>query len=229
MVSIWKAVLLIALSLNTACSVFGIRTSEELDYAVVASADNIEVRQYDAHIAAQARLKGDHKTVQGDLFRVLAGYIFGKNSTQEDIAMTAPVVIDPAGDLGGFETSTQRRAGENEKIDMAAPVIMTQSQDGFWTMGFSMPSGYTINTLPKPLDDRVRLVEIPPRTLAVVQFSGSFDNEAKRAEGRILLQEWLKDNPRFRSRGSPFYAGYDPPFTLPFLRRNEVLMVIEAK
>ena len=95
-------------------------------------------------------------------------------------------------------------------------------------MAFSMPSSYTMETLPKPLDDRVKLVEVPQRTVAVFQFSGFFDNEDNRAEGRAILQKWLSDNPTYKAVGTPFYAGYDPPFTLPFLRRNEVLLTIEA-
>ena len=210
------------------CSVFGIRTAEELEYTVLQSANEVELRQYAPYVSAEASVDGTLDTVQGDLFRVLAGYIFGKNTKQQDIAMTAPVVMEPTADLNETDESGQQTNGESESIAMTAPVTMAQSEDGVWTMAFSMPSSYTMDTLPKPLDKRVTLVQVPQRTVAVFEFSGFFDNEDNRSEGRRVLSHWLKNNPSYRAVGRPFYAGYDPPFTLPFLRRNEVLLTIEA-
>ncbi len=210
---------------TTGCSVFGIRTSEELEYTVLKSGAEVELRQYAPYVSAEASTKGSLDNAQGSLYRVLAGYIFGKNTKQQEIAMTAPVVMEPKAASGAAD---QQEGGESESIAMTAPVTMAQSSDGSWTMAFSMPSSYTMDTLPKPVDNRVKLVEIPQRTVAVFQFSGFFDNEDNRAEGREILQDWLKAHPTFKAVGSAFYAGYDPPFTLPFLRRNEVLLVVET-
>jgi hypothetical protein len=110
---------------------------------------------------------------------------------------------------------------------MTAPVTMAASTDGHWTMSFSMPAKYSMATLPKPLNENVSLVAVPQRTVAVARFAGSFDDVEKRVEGERVLAKWLKHNPKYQRVGAPFYAGYDPPFTLPFLRRNEVLVVGE--
>jgi len=197
--------------------VFGIRTAEELEYSVVEDHDDVEIRQYAPHLSAQASMKGAYKDIQSGLFRVLAGYIFGKNSTEEDIAMTAPVLMETG-------TAAER---QNEDIAMTAPVMMERSGDDQWTMAFSMPSKYTLKTLPKPLDDRVQIVEIPQRLYAVIRFSGSVSNLEKRQRKAEDLLEWLKKQSRYTVTGPPIFAGYDPPFTLPFLRRNEVLVPIE--
>jgi hypothetical protein len=93
----WNAALILSLIFCMGCSVFGIRTSEELDYTVIASTSDVEIRQYGLHVVAKATLTGDHRDVQGELFRTLAGYIFGDNVRQEDIAMTAPVVMGGTG------------------------------------------------------------------------------------------------------------------------------------
>ena len=116
---------------------------------------------------------------------------------------------------------------EGEQIAMTAPVIMEESSEGKWKMAFSMPAKYTMENIPKPLDERVKLVEVPARTLAVVQYSGSFNNTEKREEMEQALAEWLAQHPDYRAKGKIFYAGYDPPFTVPFLRRNEVLVEVE--
>ena len=210
----YSVLLVGVLLLATGCSVVGIRTAEELSYSVVASDAAVEIRQYAPHIAAEASMEGDHESVQRDLFRALAGYIFGKNTTQEEIAMTAPV------------TMNQDTTADGENIAMTAPVTMTPTDTNGWTMAFSMPSKYTMDTLPKPVDDRVTLVEVPERTVAVVRFSGSFNDSDNRAESLGQLTQWLNNQSKYKTVGKPFFAGYDPPFTLPFLRRNEVLVEI---
>ena len=174
----------------------------------------MQTKKYAPHIAAEASMEGDHESVQRDLFRALAGYIFGKNTTQEEIAMTAPV------------TMNQDTTADGENIAMTAPVTMTPTDTNGWTMAFSMPSKYTMDTLPKPVDDRVTLVEVPERTVAVVRFSGSFNDSDNRAVSLGQLTQWLNDQSKYKTVGQPFFAGYDPAFTLPFLRRNEVLVEI---
>ena len=94
-------------------------------------------------------------------------------------------------------------------------------------MAFSMPAKYTMEDIPKPLDERVKLVEIPGRTLAVVRYSGSFSDGEKRGEMEQALLGWLEQHPVYHAKGNSFSAGYDPPFTVPFLRRNEVLIEVE--
>ena len=210
-----KATLLLGLFCTMGCSVFGVRTAEELSYSVLNTDESIEIREYAPHIAAQASVEGTQESVQRDLFRALAGYIFGKNTTQEEISMTAPVVMDPAD------------VPKSETIEMTAPVTMTSPTQNRWTMAFSMPSKYSMQTLPKPVDDRVTLVEVPARTVVAVRYTGSFNDREKRTDSVAKLTQWLTKNPDYKAVGKPFFAGYDPPFTLPFLRRNEVLLEIK--
>jgi DNA gyrase inhibitor GyrI len=195
--------------------VFGIRTAEELKYNVISKSGDIEVREYQPYLSAVASMKGPYEKVQGDLFRVLAAYIFGKNTTDSTIAMTAPVQINP-------ET-----ADTSEQIAMTAPVVMKPEGEGIWKMAFSMPSKYTMQNLPKPLNPEVTLVEVPAKKFAVIRFSGSFDDLEKRRSKAEELSKWLSTQPQFKKVSEPVFAGYDPPFTLPFFRRNEVMIEIE--
>ena len=194
---------------------FGIRTAEELKYSVVSKSGDFEIREYEPYISAVASMQGPYKEVQGDLFRLLAGYIFGKNSTESKIAMTAPVQTNP-------ETSDS-----SEKIAMTAPVIMQPESKGVWKMAFSMPSKYTMQNLPKPLDPKVTLVEVPAKIFAVIRFSGPYDNLELRQRKSEELTSWLATQNQYTKISEPVFAGYDPPFTLPFLRRNEVLIEIK--
>ena len=197
------------------CSVFGIRTAEELKYTVVSKSGDFEIRNYEPYISAVATMKGPYKEVQGDLFRILAGYIFGKNTTDSKIAMTAPVQTNP------------ESKDSSEQIAMTAPVVLQPESDGVWKMAFSMPSEYTMQNLPKPLDPDITLVQVPAKLFAVIRFTGSFDDLEKRRSKAEELSKWLLTQPQYKSVGEPVFAGYDPPFTLPYLRRNEVLIEIE--
>ena len=208
---------LLILTLSIAgCSVFGIRTAEELKYDVISKSGDFEIRSYEPYISAVATMKGPYEQVQGDLFRVLAAYIFGKNTMDSKIAMTAPVQTNP-------ETSDT-----SEKIAMTAPVVLEPESEGAWKMSFSMPSEYTMQSLPKPLDPQVSLVEVPAKKFAVIRFSGSFDDLEKRRSKAEELSKWLSTQPQYKKMSEPVFAGYDPPFTLPFLRRNEVMIEIEG-
>ena len=209
----FNVALMLAFSL-AGCSVFGIRTAEELKYDIISKSGDIEIREYQAYIAAVASMKGPYEEIQGDLFRVLAAYIFGKNTTDSTIAMTAPVQMNP-------ETKDS-----SEQIAMTAPVVIQAESEGIWKMAFSMPSKYTMQNLPKPLDPEVTLVEVPAKKFAVIRFSGSFDNLEKRRDKAEELSKWLSTQPQYKKLSDPVFAGYDPPFTLPFLRRNEVLIEI---
>ena len=197
------------------CSVFGIRTAEELKYTVVSKSGDFEIRNYEPYISAVATMKGPYKEVQGDLFRILAGYIFGKNTTDSKIAMTAPVQTNP------------ESKDSSEQIAMTAPVVLQPESDGVWKMAFSMPSEYTMQNLPKPLDPDITLVQVPAKLFAVIRFTGSFDDLEKRRSKAEELSKWQLTQPQYKSVGEPVFAGYDPPFTLPYLRRNEVLIEIE--
>lgn len=196
--------------LHSGCSLFGIGSEEQPQYRVIKSDENKEIRQYAAHLVAKTTIQGSFKEAQSEGFRVLAGFIFGKNQSQQKIAMTAPVLQE--------ETS--------ENISMTAPVLMQEQADQSWTMVFSMPSKYTQETLPQPLDSRVVIEIAEEKTFAVLRFTGFWSEERIQEKGEELMA-WLSEHPDYKAISSPVFAGYNPPWTLPFFRRNEVLLEIE--
>ncbi|MDE2580152.1 MAG: heme-binding protein, partial [Rhodospirillales bacterium] len=151
-------------------------------------------------------------------FRRLAGYIFGANHVARQIAMTAPVGQFPVVQ----SPVVQSPAGRT--IAMTAPVAHAPNPDGSWTVRFFMPAAETPETLPEPNDPAVRLVMVPASTCAVLRFSGR-PTEAAIASARRLLLATLAGS-LWRPAGEPLIWYYDPPWTLPFLRRNEVVMPV---
>lgn len=109
---------------------------------------------------------------------------------------------------------------EGEKIAMTAPVTQ-KSAGGTWTIQFIMPSGYSLENLPKPVGADVQLREIPPARRAVIRFSGWWSDELFNAKD-AALREWLKGK-GLEVSGTPLFAYYNDPFTPGFLRRNEIL------
>jgi SOUL heme-binding protein len=177
-------------------------------YQVVESSGNIEIRDYAPQIVAEAEVAGDRRDAIRKGFRIIADYIFGNNTSAQKVPMTAPV--------------TQQGS---EKIAMTAPV--TQQGDGnIWRVRFVMPSSYTIETLPKPNNPAVKLKEIGGRRYAVIRFSGMAgeDNLKRRTEE---LNAFISAK-NLTPLSAPTYAFYNPPWTLPFLRRNEVMVEIHA-
>lgn len=178
---------------------------EEPPFETVVSDGAFEIRDYPALAVAEVTVPGAQKEAANAGFRLLAGYIFGGNSGKADIAMTAPVTQEPAG----------------EKIAMTAPVTQTPS-DGEWVVRFTMPGKYTLATLPKPDDPRVRLRETPPARFAVVRFSGVArpDIVAKKTAD---LSAWMEKR-NLGAAGPASLAQYNPPWTPGFMRRNEVMV-----
>lgn len=183
--------------------------TEEPKYTVTVKEGDFEVRDYPAMVAAEVTVSGDRGEASSEGFKLLAGYIFGGNTRKQSIAMTAPVVQSPS---------------ESEKIAMTAPVLQT-GQSGQWTVRFLMPSSYTLETLPKPNDDRVRLLPVPAARQAVVQFSGLA------REGDILAQTALLNtfvaSQKLQMLGAPTLARYNPPWTPWFMRRNEIMVAVQ--
>ena len=179
---------------------------EKPDYKVFQSEQNIEIRQYEPMIIAEVEVDGKREDAIGDGFRLLADYIFGNNTVQQVISMTAPV-----------------QQKENQKIAMTAPV-QQQSMGKSWRMSFVMPSKYSMDSLPVPNNNRVRLKEILTKKFVVIEFSGTNSSENV-TEHENQLMNYIEAN-QIKIIGSPKYAFYNAPWTLPFLRRNEVMIEI---
>ena len=195
-----------------ACSTVGVRDSPQPAYDVTARLGKVEIRHYGERIAAETVLAGDELDARSAGFRRLAGYIFGANRGGARIAMTAPVAQEPSGPEA---TGT--------KIAMTAPV--TQARDaGGWRIRFFMPAEYTLQTLPQPNDAQVSLVVVPPQTVAVLRFSGTPSPQAVAARAGELVA--ALEGTAWRPAGAPVAWFYDPPWTLPPLRRNEIAIPV---
>ena len=197
------------------CSVVGIRGEEIPNYEVVQADEetSVELRSYEPMIVAATRVDSAEMNEGGNqAFRRLAGYIFGDNRDERSMAMTAPVTQSPA-------------EVESRSLPMTAPVTHVQDDDGGAVWTFYMPSNETMDTLPQPNDSRVELREMPGRLVAAIRFTGFF-TDANFREEEARLREWLDAN-GLRATSSARSAAYDPPWTIPFLRRNEVLIDVE--
>jgi SOUL heme-binding protein len=191
-------------------SVFGVTMStEQQHYDVIEKiGKNIEIRQYPTRIVAETTVdasKSDNP--RGDAFRIVAAYIFGANKARQKIDMTTPVEI----------------AKPSVKIPMTAPVEIDTANNAV-VMRFFMPSNYSKDDLPDPSDPRVKLVELEPMTAAVFAFSGSTGDKAvstRTAELMAAIQ-----NTKWRASGASTAFFYNPPWTLPFFRRNEAAVPV---
>jgi DNA gyrase inhibitor GyrI len=179
---------------------------EQAKYEVVQSDGAIEIRDYAPMIVAQAEVQGDRKEAINQGFRMIADYIFGNNVPKREVAMTAPVIQQP-----------------QEKIAMTAPVIQEGAQNR-WKVRFVMPSAYTMDTLPEPNNDSVRLEQVPGKRFAVIRFSGMAGEDQLKAETE-KLNAFIASR-KLAATSQPVYAFFNPPWTLPFLRRNEVMIEV---
>jgi effector-binding domain-containing protein len=181
---------------------------EKARYKVIKKEGKFEIRQYEPQIVAETVVESDFDEAANVAFRRLFNYISGDNRKAESIAMTAPV----------------DQKASSEKISMTAPVNQEKSE-GKYAVTFVMPSKYTMETLPEPLDPNVTLREIPARKIAAIRYSGSWSKKRYEAK-RTLLREFIAGK-GLRITGEDIFARYDPPFQLWFLRRNEVLFPVE--
>ena len=185
-------------------SIVGIRSgTEEPSFTADRHVGGVEIRNYGPRVAAQTTIEADEEAARNEGFRRLARYIFGGNTAKTKIAMTAPVAQK-----------------QSEKIAMTAPVATARGAAGEWVIRFFMPSEHSLESLPVPNDERVQLVGVPAETVAVLRYSGTATLDAIASHTDQLLKT-LRDN-GFTTDGEPFSWFYDPPWTIPFRRRNEV-------
>jgi hypothetical protein len=185
---------------------------EEPKFTLLEKDQAFELRDYAPKVIAEVEVDGDMREASSKGFRLIADFIFGNNAVQsgksEKISMTAPVSLE----------------GRSEKISMTAPVGVQQASKG-WKVYFVMPSQYTLETLPKPKNPLVTIKQISSQKFAVIRFSGLVDEE-KMSKKVAELKQWA-DNKKLKVLGNPELARYNPPWTLPFLRRNEVMVEVE--
>jgi len=207
--------LVLQITMLLSISLFGVSqamATEEPRFDILEQEDDFQVRLYEPMIIAEVRVEGSLDEASSKGFRLIAAYIFGENSSRQGeagtIEMTAPVTMSRSA----------------EKIAMTAPVTMQQEEKSY-RMHFVMPSSYTLGTLPTPNNPKVSLREIPAQKFAVLQFSW-LAREDTVTEKTALLQQWMKSK-GLQATATAQLARYNPPWTLPFLRRNEILIPIQ--
>jgi hypothetical protein len=184
----------------------GFRVNEEPSYHVVSKEGSIEVRRYPSMTTASVTVDKNFDNYREEAFRRLASYIFGENSGKSSLSMTAPVL---------------QMKSHPEKLPMTAPVLHETNGAG-WTMSFLLPAKLTAESAPQPIDPKISLKDIPSRTIVALRYSGSNSLEMMDKQQK-KLQAWLVGHiDAYRPLYEPFFAQYDAPFILPFLRRNEV-------
>lgn len=188
---------------------FNAMAIEEPGFRVVERDGAFELREYAPHLVAETTVQADFDEAGSIAFRRLFRYISGANTTEQKIAMTAPV--------------TQSRSA-GEKIAMTAPVTQVAGNDGY-TIAFVVPSKYTAETVPQPTDPTVRIRAVPGQLIAAWRYSGRWTPENYQEHEADLRRAMAERG--LKATGAPTLARYNPPFMPAFLRRNEVLIPVE--
>jgi len=183
---------------------------EEPSYRVLETRGDVEVREYAPHVVAAVEVEGERGEALSRGFRLLANYIFGNNRSRAKVEMTAPVA----------------QVAQPEKLQMTAPVTGERLEGGRWKVTFLMPSEYSLERLPLPNDPRVHHEQVPARKVAALRFSG-WATDGNVSQHLEALQGQL-EKLGLRPLGEPVLAQYDPPWSLPFWRRNEWLVEVDG-
>lgn len=185
---------------------------EEPQFEIIEKFSDIEIRKVNAYWIVEILIEGEEKEAGNQAFRPLLKYISGENLGGEKISMTAPV--------------NQQAAGE--KISMTAPVNQIKTGEGKYAVSFVLPEAFNSRQPPQPRDPRLKLRQIPARTVAAIRYRGTWSTE-RMAEKRDTLLAALQTKPKWKLRGSPVWSRFDPPFMPWFLRRNEVQIEVSAE
>mmetsp|Transcript_8796 Transcript_8796/g.23797 ORF Transcript_8796/g.23797 Transcript_8796/m.23797 type:complete len:256 (-) Transcript_8796:2128-2895(-) len=192
----------------------------------------VEVRKYEPSIRATCEVPNMGREGSSVGFRTIAGYIFGKNTKRssgenEKVAMTAPVLMeDKDAEKISMTAPVLMEGKESEKVAMTAPVLMQDSEGESARMSFVMPSKYkSISDLPTPLSDKVKLIEVPAYTAISLRYTGNFKKETLDKKEKELLD--ILAGKGIKVVGRPMRAGYDPPFSPPYMKRSEVIAKID--
>ena len=190
---------------------FRAMATEEPEFTLISQENAIEVREYKPKIIASVEVEGDFDDASSKGFKLLADYIFGNNvlnGEAQKISMTAPVEMTPLA----------------EDIVMTS-AIMKSEVNHKWQVNFVMPKEYSLDTLPRPNNEQVKIIEIPKEKYAVIVFSGLVRDSSYSEKAQLLNDFILTKN--FTQLEAIKIARYNPPWTLPFFRRNELMVKIK--
>lgn len=195
-----------ALSLSAAAPVAQAIEQPRFRVEQVLVADSIEVRRYDPYIVAEVVVPGPAEQAGNQGFSFLGGYIFGRNKGDRKIAMTAPVT----------------QSAQPVKIEMTAPVTQNAvaGGQGGYAVQFMMPSSFTMETLPEPLDPRVTLKPVAEQRVVAITYSGTW-TQANYEEHLGKLRS-AAQTAGLETQGEPVYARYNGPWVPWFMRKNEI-------
>ena len=182
---------------------------EEASYVLISKDKAFEIREYTPHVVAETLVEGNMQNVSNKAFMKLFRYISGSNVSRSKVAMTAPV--------------SQQVTGE--KIPMTAPVGQQRVAEK-WLISFMMPKSYSLTTLPQPQDTSITLRQVPAQRMAVLRYSGMWSEKSDLRQERELTA-WM-GKMGLTAAGNTIWARYNPPFTPWFLRRNEVMILIDS-
>ena len=194
---------------------------ETPSYKLEKKEDGFEIRTYAAYILAQVDVESDFDGALRNGFEILAHYIFGGNRKKESISMTAPVSEEK---VSGSEEIPMMAPVTSEKISMTAPVTEEQAGERVHRVSFAMPSRFTLETLPEPLDKRITFTVVESRKTAATRFSGRV-HEKLAAQKTEELSDWLVRN-GIVPKSNFVVALYNPPFIPGIFRRNEIILDI---
>ncbi|NIO16961.1 MAG: heme-binding protein [Deltaproteobacteria bacterium] len=204
-----KEVYCFLLALPIAVAACGAKAPEP-GYIILSEEDGYEVREYAKYVVAEVTVTGTHREALYGGFRILFDYIDGNNAAREKMEMTAPV--------------TREKPQGPEKIPMTAPVIL-EGDGEVYVVAFVMPLAYRIDTLPRPGNARISFREVEGRKVAALRFSWYATEKRVKEKKKTLEEHLARDG--YRATSTFRAAYYNPPWTLPFLRRNEILVDIE--
>jgi hypothetical protein len=190
---------------------------EEPAYEVVKTFPEFELRRYPPYLVAETDVAGSFDEVGNEAFRILADYIFGNNRAKTKIEMTAPVGQRPS-------------VEEGERFEMTAPVVQSPKSGtdaDVFVVSFVMPARFTLDTLPEPIDPRVRLREEPGAMMAARRYSGRWTESSYRENETRLLR--AIEDAGLQAIAAPVYARYNSPFAFWFMRRNEAMVEVDVE
>ena len=201
--------------------------TESPSYKVEKKDGNFEVREYDDYILAQVDVEASYRNALGKGFSILANYIFGGNKKKSKLPMTTPVAgvnVSGSEKIPMTVPVTEESVSGSEKIPMTVPVTEEKAGKEIYRISFTMPSKYTLETLPEPDDSRIKFKEEKNQRMAVVKFSGRAKEELS-IKKIDELKSWLDEN-GIESRSNFIVAQYNHPMVPGFLRKNEIIVKI---
>ena len=203
---------LLSMGVLAALSGGNLMAIEEPKFTIIENNSDFEIRKVSSYWVVEITIEGDEKEAGNQAFRPLFKYISGENQASEKIPMTAPV----------------NQQGAGEKISMTAPVNQVKAGEGKFAVSFVLPEKFNTRTPPQPLDSRLKLRQVPAKTIAAIRYRGTWSTE-RMAEKKDTLLLALQTNQKWKVSGAPVWSRFDPPFMPWFLRRNEVQIEVTAK